>query len=96
MKFRPLSGTISAAEGRVYLGQSGSTFLLLLNSTALGLAPSMSPTNSGLEVLLMCLLRSGIGSTKVERAKLEEVALLGMRTLGAVPAISCNWKEDSR
>lgn len=61
--FLPSSGTNAAAVGRMYFGHKGLTTLLERNSLALGLAPSMSSTNSGLELLLSLWMRSGMGST---------------------------------
>jgi hypothetical protein len=44
------------------LGHNGLTTLLERNSLALGLAPSISSINNGLDFLLSEWMRSGIGS----------------------------------
>lgn len=55
MKFRPWSTLTSLQEGRRYFGCKGSIYLFVLNSLALGRAPSISSILSGLDVLFKCL-----------------------------------------
>ena len=61
INLRPGSIATSEAEGSMYLGQSGSTTLLVLNSVHLGLAPSISSIKRGSECFWMCLFLSGMG-----------------------------------
>ena len=63
MNLFPESARISEAVGRWYLGQRGSTTLLLLNSVHLGLAPSISSMKRGSDSLVIILLWLGMGST---------------------------------
>lgn len=95
MKVLPLSMDIWFAVGSWYLGCRGSTTLLVLNSCALGRAPSISSIFKGSLFLLICLYLLGMGSTKVESAKLLPACYLETRDLGRVPSISLFWKVDS-
>ena len=69
---------------------------MVLNSWALGLAPSMSSILRGSLDLWICLNRVGMGSTKVESPKLLPAGYLETRALGIVPSISFFWNVESR